>query len=132
MACARGTVVPCLQDLFQDQRYEAIVEAIELHKGERGERKRSLQESVVHMIRNMIHAIGNELFDFRQGTWEGVFNEQNEEGQTWQVFILESLQSGSTGAFSSGIQEIKQSIIDFNIIRANNVHEGRYEKPAGD
>lgn len=112
----REEVVPWLQELFQDQRYEAIVEAIELHKGEMGERKLFLQESVLKSISNLITKIGNEPFGFRQDDWEYFFKTNN-EGKTWRVFMLERLQSGSPGAFSSGIQEINQSIIEFNKTR---------------
>lgn len=113
----RDTVVSWLRELFQDQRYEAIVEAIELHKEDRGRRKLFLQKSVLKIIR--IEMIGQGFADLKEKeSWEYYFKSSNNKYEkTWEDSILESLQSGSTGAFSRGIQAIKQSIIDFNKTR---------------
>lgn len=121
--CTSGDEIrPLLRDLFQHERYEDIVEAIELHVCTLGNNKDGRRDYIhKHVVRpfisNMITKIGNEPFGFKQGLWEDFFKTNNKDGKTWEDSILESLQSGSTGAFSRGIQAIKQSIIDFNKTR---------------
>lgn len=109
----RETVVPWLRELFQGQRYEAIVEAIELHKEERGGRRPFLQGSVVTIIN--LEMIQMEFAGFGEiKAWEYFFKKKNRD-KTWEDFIRERLQSYHQGAdaFSSGIMAIKQSIQEF-------------------
>lgn len=122
--CSTGKkddVVTLLKDLFQHERYEDIVEAIDFHActqaDKKGRRDSFYKDYVIPLISNMITAIGNKLLDFRQGTWEDFFKKNNEEGKAWRDFILECLQSRRTGTFSSGIQAIKLSIREFNKTR---------------
>lgn len=111
-------VRPLLRDLFQQERYEDIVEAIKLYADTKEDKKGSrdyIHEHVVMpFISNMISAKGSGFLDFRMN-WENVFIAK--EGKTWKDFILDHLQSERTGAFSSGMQTIKQSIQDYKNTR---------------
>lgn len=111
--CISGDeVVPLLRDLFQQERYEDIVEAIELHIGtqkiKKG-RRDYLHNKIIPLIYGMI---GKELSGHRIAGWERFFKD-NMEGKTWQGFIMECLQNGKPSAFLNGIQVVKQSFQDF-------------------
>lgn len=113
--CVSGDeVVPLLRDLFLKERYEEIVEAMELHVGtlenSKGGRRKYLHKKVESIISSAM--MGKELSGYRIAEWERFFK-NNREGKTWQEFIMECLQNGKPSAFLNGIQVIKQSFQDF-------------------
>lgn len=117
--CISGDeVVPLLRDLFLKERYEEIVETIELHVGtqeiNKQRRRKYLHNKVILFISGIM--IGKELSGYRTQTWERFFKE-NMTGKTWQDFVLEHLQNKKPSGFLSGIQAIKQVIQNFKNTR---------------
>lgn len=113
--CITGDeVVPLLRDLFLQERYEDIIEAIDFHvrtqEINKGKRREYLHNRVISFINGIM--IGKELPGYRTQTWEHFFKDKTDR-KTWKDFILECLQNGKSSVFLSGIQTIKQSMQDF-------------------